>query len=201
MVISSWKSCFFEKIKNVFRVCILKDVPQVSCLIVLSQDTSWVGVGVLPLCSQCIFYSPSRLGKDMAVPDAFVEVVKVTNYNRLWDGKLTWYSPSVIHYICSNGLEHSLRIYDFRFTWSCLIIKILPTQMKFLEQSDDCTVDQLHFHLLHNKCFWFLWWHYGPVQICKALVLRLDKAVCIWHKAKNLEKGMNSTSLPTAKGK
>ena len=29
---------FFKKIKNVFRVCILKDVPQVSCLIVLSAD-------------------------------------------------------------------------------------------------------------------------------------------------------------------
>ena len=36
-----------------------------------------------------------------------------------------------------DGLKHSLEIHSFRFTWPCLIIEVLATQVKFLQPS--CT--------------------------------------------------------------
>ena len=49
------------------------------------------------------------------------------------------------HQICHTDLEHSLRIYSFRRTENCLIVKILATQAKFLESSGYCTVIKCAF--------------------------------------------------------
>ena len=37
--------------------------------------------------------------------------------------------------------------------------------------------DQLH--LLHNKCWWLLLWHYRPVWTCKVLVPKLNNIACL----------------------
>ena len=55
-----------------------------------------------------------------------------------------WYSPSVTHQICPNGLEHGLKIHSFKANWPSLIVEVLKTQVKFLEPSTYC--DQLHLH-------------------------------------------------------
>ena len=72
--------------------------------------------------------------------DAFVKVVRIMNPNRQWDTELAWFSPSVYSLDLPHGLEHSLRINGFRPAWSCQIIKLLVTQAKFLEPSNNCAV-------------------------------------------------------------
>ena len=72
--------------------------------------------------------------------DVFVEVMKLMNDTRLWNAKLTSYSPGDTHWICFYGLEHSIGIYGFRPTWTCLIIEILAIWAKFLEPDYDTVV-------------------------------------------------------------
>ena len=59
------------------------------------------------------------------------------NHTELWDTEFVWCSPSITHWICLNGLEHSLGIHTFRPTW---LPKFLQPQAKFLWPSDYCTV-------------------------------------------------------------
>ena len=82
--------------------------------------------------------------------DAFVEVVKLTKLHwtmRCWIWVLLARFTSMV---CN-----SLKIYGFRPTWSCLIIKVLTTQTKFLEQSGYCTVINYTFNFQTNvfDCF------------------------------------------------
>ena len=65
----------------------------------------------------------------------FAEVMKVTKHTELWGAVLAWYSLSANHQICFYGLEPSLRIHCFRSTWHWLIVKVVLTQLKFLEPS------------------------------------------------------------------
>ena len=82
---------------------------------------------------------------NLAAPDAFADVVKVVNQNELWKAKFTWYSSSATLWSCFYGLEHGLRIYSFRPIWTCLIIEVLATWVKFLEPSGYCTVTNCAF--------------------------------------------------------
>ena len=41
-----------------------------------------------------------KMRHNLAAPNAFAKVLKVTDYIGLWDVKLTWYSPNTTHQIC-----------------------------------------------------------------------------------------------------
>ena len=90
--------------------------------------------------------------------DAFAEVVKVTNYTRLWDAK------SATHQICLYALEHDFIIYTFRCTWPSLTVEVLTIYCEISWTIWLLYCDQLHLHLLCNNFFWLLRWHYGPVH-------------------------------------
>ena len=77
--------------------------------------------------------------------DAFVKVMKVTNYSGLWDSKLTWYFLNATHWICLYGLKQGLRIHGFIPPWLCLIIMFLIIQVKFLKPSGYWTVISCSF--------------------------------------------------------
>ena len=89
---------------------------------------------------------------NLAGPNDFAEVV---NYTRLWDVELTWYSLWATHQICPQGLEHSLRIHNFRPTWPCLIAEVLITQAKFVKPSVYCALINCIFTFC-AKCFFFV---------------------------------------------
>ena len=70
----------------------------------------------------------------------FAKVMRVTNHTGLWDAQLSWYLLSDTYWICLYGLEHSLKIYGFRPTWTCLFVKVLAPWSEYLEPSGYCTV-------------------------------------------------------------
>ena len=57
------------------------------------------------------------------------------------------------HQICLNDFKQDLRINDGRHTLSCLIIKFLATQLKFLDPSSYCTVINYSF-TFYTNIFW-----------------------------------------------
>ena len=52
--------------------------------------------------------------QNSTAPFIFAEVVKLTNYIRLWDAEVTWYSSSATRKIFLYNSEHSLGIHAFR---------------------------------------------------------------------------------------
>ena len=59
--------------------------------------------------------------------------IQTTNPTELWNPELAWYSPSITHRICLDGLEHDLGINDFRPTKPFLIVEVLAARAKFLD--------------------------------------------------------------------
>ena len=62
---------------------------------------------------------------NLAPPDAFVEILKMTNHARLWVTDPTWYLSGAVQPIFLFGLERDLEILRFRRTYLCLIVGIL----------------------------------------------------------------------------
>ena len=87
--------------------------------------------GVLLFCQDAVgvFYSLSWLGW----------FVKVTNHTGLWD-VCSPDSLRATHQVCFYDLKHGIRIYGFRSTRPCMIIKVLATKAKFLEPSAYSTI-------------------------------------------------------------
>ena len=107
----------------------------------------------------------SNVRYNSTAPNAFVEIVKVTNPTRLWDTKLACVSASDTRRICFCSLDHGLRIDGFRLTWSSRFLQAAQNYLNHL-------VTVLHLNLLHNNffffvVFWLLPWYYDPVQTRK----------------------------------
>ena len=69
------------------------------------------------------------------------------------------------HCICFYGLENSLRFHSFKATWPSLINSSKVSLAIWIFYCD-----QLYHHLLYNKCFWLILWHYGP---CKSSQIKI----------------------------
>ena len=61
----------------------------------------------------------------------FVEVMKRTNRSRLSHAELTWYFLKDALRICIFSLNQGLAFYEFRLTWTFLIVEVLATCAKF----------------------------------------------------------------------
>ena len=54
---------------------------------------------------------------NLAAPDAFTKVTRMTNHIGLWDADLAWYSSlNATYCICLYGLEYGLRNRSFKST-------------------------------------------------------------------------------------
>ena len=73
----------------------------------------------------------SNLRHNLIVPDAFAEVMKVTNNTGLRDAVLAWYSLRATHQIYFYSLEHSQGINGFKHIWFCLVIEVHLSYNKF----------------------------------------------------------------------
>ena len=68
--------------------------------------------------------------------------------------ELAWYSLSATHQIYLYGLEQTLRIHGFKFTWPYLIIKVLAIQGKNIFQLPGyCTVIFTFTFTFHTNVF------------------------------------------------
>ena len=108
----------------------------------------------------------------MVVLDAFTKVMKMMNHTGQWDAELSWYSLSVIIWICLFSLEHSLRICNFRPPWPCLIVKVLATSVKFLQAPGSNTVVNWTFNFGTTNIF------SGFHSLMAKFELKLDSVAC-----------------------
>ena len=127
---------------------------------------------------------------------------------RSWRGqirldKLTWYSLSATHQSCLHDLENCLGIHGFRLIRSCLIVKVLATQAKFLELSDYCTVINCTFNFcIKDILVAFMVW------TCKAWIPKLNYIVYssihlsnhTWNEAMQIMSMHSPIILPTTLG-
>ena len=118
---------------------------------------------------------------NLAALDVFTIVMKMKNPTGLWDVKLAWYSPSV---------------WNTTFEFTVLGLPDLAWLLIFLQPEwnflNHLVTDQLHLHLLYNKCFWFLPQYYGSVKLIKHKFLNWLLCEFIWvaFKSHGLKKCM-----------
>ena len=83
----------------------------------------------------------------------FSKVMNLMNYTG--DAELVWYSVKATHQIYINDLEHGFGIHTFGPTLPCLIIKVLATQLKFIEPCSYCSNCMFTFCTTNVfDCFW-----------------------------------------------
>ena len=82
---------------------------------------------------------------NLATLDAFVKVVKMTNY------KIT--SLSATGRIFVYGLAHGLGIHGFRLSWAFLVIEILATKQNILKLFDYCIMINCTFTFCRTNVF------------------------------------------------
>ena len=91
-------------------------------------------------------------------------------------------SPDTL-WVCLDGLVHGLGICSFRFTWPCLIDKVLVTWAKLFVLSGYCTV----INFSHNRCFWLLLQHYYPVWRIQSRIRWHCTYICMAFKSHTKE--------------
>ena len=96
--------------------------------------------------------------------------------------------------ICLYGLKNGREIHSFIPSWYCLIAKVLATWVKLLEPSGYCA-NQLHLHLLHNKCFWLLPWHYSLVWTISCQIRLHFTFICAAFKSHIMKQFMSPHQL------
>ena len=84
-------------------------------------------------------------------------------------------TPEEVQHISHYTRETPLQA--FRLTWPCLIVEVLETWVRFLEQSVYCVAINCTFTFHTSNVFGYFY----SVQICKAWILELDNMQLLNH--------------------